>query len=572
MFPNTKPTLMLAAALVLAAGLLNPSATRAQTVRGFLVDESTGAGVDGAMVWLVPEGGSPLPARLTAATGAFFLAAPGPGRYRLEADRIGYERGTSGSFDVGQGTVEQRLLMTSSAFSLDGFTVEGDRRCMIGPEEGSTTSRLWSEARKALNATVLTEDEELLEFQLVRWQRDLEPRSLKVVSDQRQTRDVTSANPLRSMPAEQLHEGGYIQEAEDGGYRFYVPDAVVLLSNAFVNQHCFSAEVGEDEEEGLVGLGFRPAPRRLIPDVRGVLWMDAETAELSHLELEYTMVPFDVSTRDVGARVEFVGLPNGTWVVRRWWLRMPRVGLVRRAGLSGMEEVIDLAGIIEVGGEVADVQMRGTSLIDRLGQAAVLEGVVVDSSAVSGQASDRLAGAVVRVAGLEAVDTTDAAGRFSIEEVPAGIYSVAFDHPRLHSTAMDSPPVEVSLWPGETTDVVLSVPSAAATRDVLCSEQSSQAAMVTGRVVDPETGEGLSGASVEISWEFAPGLMDWTGVRRDFTTRLVVATDTRGAFYACDLPAPSNVRVQPTISGVVKEGFSIEVAKGDVVTRDIPGS
>jgi hypothetical protein len=207
-----------------------------------------------------------------------------------------------------------------------------------------------------------------------------------------------------------------------------------------------------------------------------------------------------------------------------------------------------------------------------LGETAALGGVVVDSSDAAVLEPPPLAGAVVRLAGMAAADTTDIGGRFNIEGVPPGIYSVAFDHPRLQSTAIDSQPVEVELWPGETTDVQLAVPSPAARRDALCSEQSPRAAMVTGRVVDPDTGEGLGGASVEVRWAFSPGLMDWTGVRRDFNTRLVVATDARGAFYACDLPAPARVYLQPTVAGMTGEAVSVDVEKGGVVTRDLPGS
>ena len=102
-----------------------------------------------------------------------------------------------------------------------------------------------------------------------------------------------------------------------------------------------------------------------------------------------------------------------------------------------------------------------------------------------------------------------------------------------------------------------------------CGNQQPGAALVAGRVVDADTGTGVMGASVEVRWEFSPGIMDWTGVRRDFLTRMRVTTGESGSYLVCDVPAPSRVWLTPSVNGVAGEPVAVEVSREGAVIRDI---
>lgn len=60
---------------------------------------------------------------------------------------------------------------------------------------------------------------------------------------------------------------------------FYAPDAEVLLSDAFLDSHCFSLREATVQGEARLGLTFEPVPGRTIPEVRGVLWWTPKTLD-----------------------------------------------------------------------------------------------------------------------------------------------------------------------------------------------------------------------------------------------------------------------------------------------------
>ena len=80
-----------------------------------------------------------------------------------------------------------------------------------------------------------------------------------------------------------------------------------LLSDAFLDTHCLSVRDGGD---GRIGLMFEPVPDRWVPEIVGVLWLDAETAELDWLEFGYVNL---LRTREIGepgGEVSFARLPG----------------------------------------------------------------------------------------------------------------------------------------------------------------------------------------------------------------------------------------------------------------------
>ena len=162
------------------------------------------------------------------------------------------------------------------------------------------------------------------------------------------------ASPFRSLDVENLLENGFVRPDGEGSI-YYGPDADVLLSDAFLDTHCMSLAEGEDEAEGLLGLSFEPTENRGVPDISGVLWLDPVNAELQWLDYRYEFLDVPNSER-LGGRIRFHGLPNGTWIVREWYIRMPLLQATVDQRRFGQRRVRPrLVGLREEGGLVVRV-------------------------------------------------------------------------------------------------------------------------------------------------------------------------------------------------------------------------
>jgi len=456
MHPITPTRVLALLALLLAARPL-----AAQTVQGELVD-AAGRPLGGAMVVLLDAEGKVQGRVLTDESGRFVLRAPGAGSYRLRAERIGFERTESPPLALAPGEARPyRLEGGARAVLLDGVVAQGGRRsCEVRPEEGTAAAAVWNEVRKALDAASYVQERRALRFRTDQYTRDLEPGSLRVVAEQRHPGSSVGSHPFRSLPAEELRRGGYVRTDETGTF-YHAPDAQSLLSDAFLDGHCFRVQRGAGDAEGLVGLAFEPVGGQRLPDVAGVLWVEPSTRELRRLEYRYTNLDVRVPTEQLGGRVEFDRSPGGGWIVRRWWVRMPALAVdqqVRSAQSSSGVEVsrrARLVGIREVGGEVTAVLgADGAPLRAEPGR-GVLAGHVTD------HAGAPLPGARVFISGTSFEAVADSAGRFRMEGVPAGEYTVSFSHPRLETLGAVPPQKPVTLAEGGAppTEVALAAPA-----------------------------------------------------------------------------------------------------------------
>lgn len=158
---------------------------------------------------------------------------------------------------------------------------QADRRCRVRPGVGVAAGEFWNEARKALEAVVWTEREGTLRHRIVRYERELDPRSL----DERRHRESTREGVYRgssfvTAAPQLLADRNYVRETLDAEWVYEAPDARVLLSEAFADLHCLAVERPHRQRPGLVGLTFEPVRGRDVTDISGVMWLDAETAEL----------------------------------------------------------------------------------------------------------------------------------------------------------------------------------------------------------------------------------------------------------------------------------------------------
>ncbi|MBV9110767.1 MAG: carboxypeptidase regulatory-like domain-containing protein, partial [Gemmatimonadetes bacterium] len=265
--------------LIAVSILLIPARVAAQVVTGVLA-EADGRPVEQVLVALVDSAGHQRAAALTDGAGAFTIRAPAAGRYSLRAERIGYATVTSPAFALREGeTRTQRLTASGRPVMLQALRVTAAGRRCSGPALGSAeTATLWEEARKALNATAYAEHAGIVRYDVLRWMRDTDARSGRVLHDERRMITSTAERPFVSAPAEELSRRGYVRRVEGDSTMYWGPDAEVMLSDAFLNDHCFHVETAPDP--ALVGLAFEPVRGRPVADLAGTLWLDRRTAEL----------------------------------------------------------------------------------------------------------------------------------------------------------------------------------------------------------------------------------------------------------------------------------------------------
>jgi hypothetical protein len=354
--------LLVAALWLLGTFTIMTAPLAAQAISGVLVEAETGAPVEGASVILLSCDGEQLAWRLTNAAGRFDFRMEAPGTYLLQADRIGHARALSDPIPIDRGvTVEYRLEAPLEAIMLAGISVESSRRCEVRPEQGMPTATVWEEARKALEVTSRTSRLGVYSYVMRLYERELDARGREVGSEQnRVLRGQTRSSPFTSQAVEDLLEEGFVRPDGDGSM-YNAPDADVLLSDLFLDTHCMSLAEGDDEAEGLLGLSFEPIEDRGVPDVSGVLWVDPEDGELQWLDYRYEFLDVPNSER-LGGKVQFHRLPNGRWIVRDWYIRMPRLQATVERGRRGPTRLV---GIREEGGLVVRINdERGAVVLE----------------------------------------------------------------------------------------------------------------------------------------------------------------------------------------------------------------
>lgn len=520
------------------------------------------------MVVLQGQGGE-LATVLSNAAGRFLLRAPGAGYYTVRADRIGHASTRSDPFALSVGdTLDIRLVAEVSAIQLEGLEVAGERRCDIRPESGRAVATVWEEARKALAAAVLTEATGIYRYRTVRFVRELDTRGRRVLSEQRRASQGYQEAPFESLPAETLVSEGFMRPDPEGDL-YFAPDAKALLSDPFLDTHCLGLTSGTGETDGLLGVSFEPVEGRQLPEIRGVVWVDPMTGELRHVDYTYENLDPALRNDAVGGRVAFQGLPNGTWIVTDWRIRMPTAAMA--PDFRGGRQII-LAGIREVGGEVDRVQdQAGETILEA--QRATLSGVVLDETGLA-----PLPGATVRIVGTPARVTTKPDGSFSLPGLGEGVYSVSFSHPAVPSVGGLPEPVEVELRVGEVASVRMVAPPLSQLLAVACGaeEQPEGFTVLTGLVTDGETGEPLPGALVRVLW--TDYRFRGTGVagggEGQFRTLLGMQedglqgqVDETGRYLACAVPADHPLRVEAESGDLTSRTVAVRVPAGAPLYR-----
>jgi len=314
--------------ILLSTAILTIAASRAasaQVVRGDVVDAATGAPLPGALVFAADSAGARVAGAFTGDSGRFALRLPGAGRFTLRVERIGYASGAAVPVEIAAGaTIVEHLVAASIVVVLPTDTVTGENRCVVRPAEGEKTAVLWTEARKALYASQLTDRQQLIHAVRRRWWEKVDGTGALIHLDSTKVDTVDDAHPF-STPAtpEELAQYGYGVGGPERDSVYAGPDADILLSDAFARTHCFTMRLDAEKHAGLVGLAFQPARKVKFPEVTGVIWLDSADARLRSVEFRHTNLFPEISPLKYGGRIDFERLADGAWIVRRWYIRLP---------------------------------------------------------------------------------------------------------------------------------------------------------------------------------------------------------------------------------------------------------
>ncbi|MFQ5537630.1 MAG: carboxypeptidase regulatory-like domain-containing protein [Gemmatimonadota bacterium] len=534
---------------LIPASVFTAEGVSAQLVTGAVTEAGTDRPVVGAMVRLVSEGGDSISQYLTGADGRYRLEGAGPGRYLLEVDRIGFSAVREGPITLeADRTLVRNLSVEPAAVRLAGLAVKGHRgRCRI--RDAGETQIVWDEARKALDAATWTRRRAGLHFDLVLRVRRWDPHHEAVLDEGRQEVQVSGGNSVRTLPPEDLQEGGYVRDV--GGMTYYYgPSAETLLSRSFLETHCFSVVPDPEGEARTVGLHFEPAPGRDTTDIEGTLWLDAETGRLMRVTFRYTGLHRREGREFARGEVRFLELADGRWVVRDWFILAPLLGQVRSLGAGGaLLQRIGVVGVQEYGSEIRAVSGPDGVQWREDAPTGELRGVVYDS--IRGRA---LPLADVRVAGRGWRTRADDGGRFVLRGIPPGRYRIGYSHPFLDSLGVGTLWQDAQVEGDRVGELFLAVPPL---ERILAAEcPSPEAGVVVGFVRDAQ-GAPVAGARVGV----AAGV---EGGEAPATT-----TDALGTFRLCGLPAPAEITLRSAYRGARARAVRVRTRPGRAVRVDL---
>jgi hypothetical protein len=387
-----------------ALALLAAARADAQTLTGTVRTRDDLRPATGAIVVITDSTNRSVGGDVADSLGHFRITAPRGGRYGVRVERIGLRAVTAPpiALAVGQ-TVELPIDVAAEPVALRRVRIDADSRCDVRPREGTPgelAAWLWEEARKALTATRVADAKRttpVVITDVVRWR---DPLTRRVLHEERRPDAHVGTRPFASLPPESLAVHGYVELRGDSTV-YAAPDAATLLDSRFLDRHCLAARAARGDQPGLVGLAFEPVRGTTRPDVSGVLWLDAQSFELRHLDFGYT-APESLSNPAYGGRVDFARLRDGQWIVRRWSLRVPGsvAGTRGRALPAIREEVQELSrpSLEALGIEQPLPVVVGPSA-DSLARLACAGATTDSTGVVAGMARDGATG--VPVAGAE---------------------------------------------------------------------------------------------------------------------------------------------------------------------------
>jgi hypothetical protein len=485
-------------AAILAFTTVSPS-LGAQVVRGVVTERVSGEPLAGVVVSVasIPDSLRPGGIRhaLTNLRGEYALSLPRAGEFSLSAKRIGVARFSEPPFHLRVGETRRvNIALERFEHRLPQVRVAETNLCIPKQDQLRTILSLWDEARTALIASEVSARDHLLSGWLSQYQRSLEPRTLRILQDQRSVAEGLYDRPMRSISGDSLAKVGYWRTQDADTMVFYGPDAEALLSDAFQSGHCFEFVQGSGTRRGFLGITFRPRRVRNMGGINGTIWIDASSFELRFVEFRYTNLITIPSNPHLGGEVHFLRHDSGAWVVRRWFIRMPqfpeiRPGIVTRGGVVRPQPYV--YRVIEHGGGLFT---PGLVTWEKPGR---IEGTVLDST---GRAP--LRGTTVSLSGTPFSVEVDSSGRFRFDSIPPGAYTLLASHRTYADLGqlVDDEPLNVLA--GETYRSRMQAVTTSALISILCDGRKVEPPEATLRVLltHSDSATALSGLPVWLRW------------------------------------------------------------------------
>jgi hypothetical protein len=156
---------------------------------------------------------------------------------------------------------------------------------------------------------------------------------------------------------------------------------------------------------------------------------------------------------------------------------------------------------------------------------------------------------------------SDKDGRYYVDSLTAGRYSILFSHPTLDSLDLPVGAREFMLSAGEKARVDLAIPSGATLRRASCRgvQLPANTGAVVGTVTDADTDRPLVGASVVVTWNDI--VIDRTTLQAITTPRSgSVRVDSTGVYRLCGVPTDSYLLLQVQSEGRAGSALRTEVS------------
>ena len=471
-----------------------------------------------------------------------------PGDYRIRVRRIGYRPYYSEVIKVPRATPVE-VTVESPRVVLQKIVVGASAQCGRINPDAAALAELWEEISKALRASQLTAGDLRGIVRSESYKREVDGDGV-VLSNIVTPAAVGSNRPFGAPDPEALVALGYVRGDLVRGWEFFGPDEKVLLSDGFASTHCFRS-LRDKTRPGLVGMSFRPAPKRTKGEIEGVIWLDQQSSELREITFNFVNAGELTRFRPSGYS-RFTRLPSGTWIVSDWRLRMPK--LVEARGESGR---VVASGFVETGGRLITTEEAAAT------RRSYVRGVVFDSLA-----SRPLSGARVTL-GSATVDT-DQNGNFVINDAASGTTTVSFTHALVEELGMMSiiVPVEIS---GDTARISLGTPSRRTAWTRICgsapdSSFENTRGVIHGYVRDG-AGKPVERAAVTVLFtEFKAAPTTSTNA---YPLRVDVVTGSDGHYAVCSLKRMSVGNVAAQYGGVRSTRSDFNFDKSLIVRRDL---
>lgn len=329
--------------IVIAALALSAATAKAQTTSDIRVrlDGDNGIPISGALVALI-DGDRVVAEGLSSEAGTITIGSA-PGTYRVRVRRIGFRPFLSEQV-VLPFKGELLLHVESQKIILDAMVVTASAQCGAIKSDAQALSALWDAIAIALRASQLNSADLSAMGKMRIYKREL-GRNGEVVSNNTSVIPITNKRPFGALDPASLLTRGYVRGNEATGWEYFAPDETVLLSDDFAATHCFKVTRDARSRPGQIGVSFEPVPRRKLPDIRGVLWVDEKSTELR--DVRFTYVNAGILTRfKPGGFAKFRRTASGTWIVSEWQLSMPKLEV-------NMRDQLEMAGSVENGGFIA---------------------------------------------------------------------------------------------------------------------------------------------------------------------------------------------------------------------------